>query len=382
MQSELQIELRRKLVHIVAGLFSMALPLLVTAPWQVEVVAIASFLALFGARLFASRNISWLYGVNRMSFGELLFPVAVALLYRFCEGDYRIYVTSIAVLTFADTAGAVVGKAYGRHHFTTNAGRKSIEGSLAVFLTTAFIVGIGMDFADPVAALLIICVIAAVITTAEGILGAGADNLVLPLLAFALLTVLPGLPLMDLLLRILVLTSISAMLLCFSRRSTLDGGGLLTALLFGYLSVALGELRFLLPPVILFAIHVACTQRHRDLRRLQHSAESVAAVALPALLWLAAYQAGYTSLDRSFHHFTYVIAVQAALLHVATRDHLQISRAPVDAVAKSAAVCIVSLPVILPACITAFIVAKYLPPIDRASQAILAFLLSLLLYIL
>ncbi|MFO1448417.1 MAG: hypothetical protein U1F61_09700 [Opitutaceae bacterium] len=41
----------------------------------------------------------------------------------------------VALLTFADAAGAMIGTRWGRHKFATLEGTKSVEGSIAVGVT-------------------------------------------------------------------------------------------------------------------------------------------------------------------------------------------------------------------------------------------------------
>ncbi len=317
-------ELKRKAVHLIMGCFCLTFPWIFSTPTPVDLLALISLSLLLAIRWFKPALGQILHSVERLSFGELLFPVAVAIVFRLAHGDLSHYLPAIAVLTFADTAGALIGKRYGKHLYRTNAGTKSLEGSLAVFLVSFFIVLLSGIGSDPLTNLLIAVVVALVATMAEGILGAGIDNLVLPIAVAGLIFFLRDLTWNDLLLRISLIAVLSLILFTVRRLTSLNGGGLLSATVFAYLAFALGGPSYLIAPSLLFAIHLATTHRYCALAKMEHSADSIAAVVLPGLVWITLKTSSDLPAETCFHGFTLTLMAQAAFLHSATRAHLQL----------------------------------------------------------
>src|SRR5690606_34744795 len=80
-----------------------------------------------------------LHGVERFSYGELLFAASVALLFWLKDGHFIAieqdrpamgpvpYVVPILILTLCDAASAVVGSQYGKRLFRIEEGSKSVE---------------------------------------------------------------------------------------------------------------------------------------------------------------------------------------------------------------------------------------------------------------
>jgi len=373
-------ETSRKSIHLGMGMICLSFPWLFSQNWHVDLLAALAVTTLLLIRWQKPALGKVLHGVNRLSFGELLFPVGVAIVFRLSHGDLSIYLPSIGVLTFADTAGALVGKRFGKHPYRTNAGQKSLEGSLAVFLVTLIIVWIVGVSNDPLTAFLIAVVVAIVATMAEGILGAGIDNLVLPIAVAALIFFLRDLSWNDLLLRILLIAAIGLFLFGVRRLTSLNGGGLLSATVFAYLGFALGGPHFLIAPALLFLIHLATTYRYPALAKMEHSANSISAVTLPGLVWITLKASSDIPLEVCFQGFTLTIMAQAAFLHSVTRAHLLLSSGLLPGAVK---VTIISLsclqwwftPI---AAIILTIAIPFTRSLKRPEQAILSFLFSLL----
>jgi len=95
-----------------------------------------------------------LHAVQRTSYGELLFAVAVALLFWLKDGHFIsvsmhhkaqigsvLYILPILILTLCDAASAVVGSRYGKRVFMIEEGSKSVEG-VVVFAVTAWLLSL------------------------------------------------------------------------------------------------------------------------------------------------------------------------------------------------------------------------------------------------
>jgi phytol kinase len=181
-------EWTRKLVHVLMGLTASAFPWLFHDPRSVVLIC-----ALFALILGASRALSQLpsvHRVDRRTAGALWFPLAVAWVFVASGGRPELFVIPMLVLTLADTAAAVVGRAPRAHLLPVGMGKKTVEGSLAFFLVSCecLLVGLALTAAlQPVELVVRAVGIAAVLTAVELVSPAGSDNLFVPLAAFILL---------------------------------------------------------------------------------------------------------------------------------------------------------------------------------------------------
>jgi phytol kinase len=377
-------ETSRKAIHVGMGVICLAFPWLFSNSRSVDLLAVLAVTNLLFIRWRKPALGDVLHRIERLSIGELLFPIGVAIVFRLSDGDPRTYLPSIAILTFADTAGAIVGRRFGKTLYRTNAGQKSVEGSLAVFLVSFLIVIVSGISSDPLTNFLIAVVVSLVATMAEGILGAGTDNLVLPIAVFALIFILQNHIWPDLLARIALIAGTGLFLFCVRKLTSLNGGGLLSATVFAYLSFALGGPRFLIAPCLLFIIHLATTYRFQELSQMEHSADSISAVAIPGLIWVTLGVTTNIPHQQCYHGFCLTMMAQACFLHSATRKFL----------GKQSGVLVGAIKVLAvgAACdlwwfagVAAIVLIPVIPisgNLTRPSQAILAFLFSLIALIL
>lgn len=148
-------EVQRKLIHISLGLYCLTFPFVFDAAWEVSAtcaLAVGLFMLARGAMRKSLGG--GLHAVQRTSYGELLFAVAVALLFWLKDGHFIstslhhkvppgpvLYVLPILILTLCDAASALVGSRYGRRVFQIEEGRKSVEG-VVVFAVTAWLLSL------------------------------------------------------------------------------------------------------------------------------------------------------------------------------------------------------------------------------------------------
>jgi dolichol kinase len=163
----------RKLVHAGSGIVAAALPLLL--PYG-QIVAIALGCAVLMAFVHRFRLLAALNGIERVSYGEVWFPIGVAALAAFFPHPAA-YVYGTLVLGLADASAAVVGVRLGRRRLPFVRG-KTVWGSTA-FFATAVVVGVAVGGRLSVG----IVVAAAALTAAEAVTSRGVDNLVVPVLA-------------------------------------------------------------------------------------------------------------------------------------------------------------------------------------------------------
>ncbi|MCB0082927.1 MAG: hypothetical protein KDE47_18435, partial [Caldilineaceae bacterium] len=180
-----------------------------------------------------------LHDVQRDSTGELLFPVAIALLYGLAAEPVT-YAVPVAILTLADTAAALVGLQWGRHPFAIPDGRKSWEGVVA-FAVSTIMVTIPLLFwltALPWPALLLAATVVLLLTTlTEAVAWHGHDNLLVPLAGYLALRLTLAQPVPVLLSQLLIVAGLALLFVPLWQQlpphTTLTGLLTLTALWLG-----------------------------------------------------------------------------------------------------------------------------------------------------
>jgi phytol kinase len=181
-------EWTRKLVHVLMGLTASAFPWFFHDPRSVVLVC-SAFALVLGASLWSSRLAS-VHGVARRTMGALWFPAAVALVFVAARGRPALYVIPMLILTLADPAAAMVGRAFGVHRFRVGRDSKSLEGSLAFLLVASGCLGVGLWLTTSLGAaeLMVGAVaVAALLAGIEALSPAGSDNVLVPVGAFLLL---------------------------------------------------------------------------------------------------------------------------------------------------------------------------------------------------
>lgn len=162
-------ELTRRLVHIVSGLSTLIDYWLLPSAWFLALIAIS----LVG--IAASQYFGWLtsvHKVKRRTFGEVFLPIGTLSTWAISHGEAKVFVPSLLIMTFADSAAGIVSDLLKAH-------KKVWQGS-AVFFVVAFgILASG--------GLLQALVIAAALTLVERISPFGSDNATVPIASAALL---------------------------------------------------------------------------------------------------------------------------------------------------------------------------------------------------
>ncbi|RYG31199.1 hypothetical protein EON81_23420, partial [bacterium] len=132
-------EVARKTIHVVMGLSCAAFPWIFDRALPVWILAAVATVPLAIIRtLPVLRNGlgSALHGIERPSYGEVLFAPAVAAVFTLAAGDLYLYLIPILILTIADAAGALVGTRWGKRRYGSGDGFKTVEGSI-IFCCTA-----------------------------------------------------------------------------------------------------------------------------------------------------------------------------------------------------------------------------------------------------
>ena len=254
-------ETARKFVHLGMGTVCLSFPWLFSSVWPVWILAGLAGVALGALRwvpLLRREVGGVLHDVNRASFGEIYFPLGVALVFTLSRGDPLLFAIPVALLTFADAAGALVGQRWGRHKFATLEGQKSVEGSLAVGLmgligSSGPLLLAGHDWR---ASLVIGAAIGLFSLMLEAISWHGLDNIFLPLAAFAQVSAYLETPLNSLIVKLAVLLGLTVIALVWRRGQIVDDSARLGATLALYFFWTVGGWTWLVAPLVLLASYV------------------------------------------------------------------------------------------------------------------------------
>jgi len=250
-------ELMRKAAHVASGLVTMSFPWVFSETWPVVALSALSLASMLAMRLLPVARDSVgrvVCSVERQSIGDLCFPIGVALTWILSDHDPALFVIPIGFLTLADAAAALIGKAHGTVRYRTTEGHKSVQGSLAFFGVGCIVCFVTLALLRDIEygrILLIAALMGLLLMMCEAIAWRGVDNLVVPVLALALLQIYLGLDPPALGLRLAMLLALSLSLVVFRHRTTLIAEGAVAASLFLYAAWALGGVAFVYAPVLL-----------------------------------------------------------------------------------------------------------------------------------
>ena len=182
-------EFTRKFVHVATGLLIFFTPYLFRSP--IPLIVLSSFFIvvnLLGLRLNLFKG---MHDTERVTLGTVYFPLAFLLLVLlFWENHKLIVQLSILILGVADAVAAVVGEnVRSPHSYRISGEGKSLEGSLAMAVASAILVGLGLAFLPHARGYALSPGMIAAIAVSCGILAAaleslswqGSDNLTVPL---------------------------------------------------------------------------------------------------------------------------------------------------------------------------------------------------------
>jgi phytol kinase len=316
-------ELARKLLHVAMGLITLSFPWLFDSVWPVVTLALLAVGAMLALRHVGALRASVggvVHAVGRESSGEIYFPVAVAALFYLSHGVTVLYTIPILLLTLADAVAALIGVRYGLVKFDTfEGGRKSLEGAVAFFAVAFLCTHITLLLSSHVGrveTLLIGLETGFLVMLVELVAWRGLDNLFIPLFSFALLYNIEYLQTYELFNRLFALSLVSAFVALWRKRTTLDFGALIAALLIAYVIWTIGGLRWLAPPAVCFATYALLWPQERLQRGQTHDLRSVLSFSAVGVFWL------YVSTRYPQHDWSYLsvvaFAVQVAVIGYAS----------------------------------------------------------------
>ena len=285
--TDLPRETLRKVFHLGGGAIALSLPWLFHRLWPVLLLGGVSALAFVMLRMVPKLKHGVgqvLHGVSRSSMGEFWFLLGVATVFAIASQDIVLYSISILILAVSDTTAALIGTAYGRHQFEVAGGLKSAEGSLGFLLSAFLCVYLPLLLFTDIGQLesaLMAANVAILLTLAEAGATRGTDNFVVPVAVLVLLKVFLGMSAADLAVQLGVLVMLGSLVFVLRRHTGLSVDALFSALLVGYLSWSFGDWRWMITPVLLFAIYSLVIRPPRLDAAPPFGATVVMAVAVP-----------------------------------------------------------------------------------------------------
>lgn len=180
-----KVELTRKLVHFGTGLLTLLFPILLSNHWYVLFLC-TSFLII----LILSLKFNLLKSINqidRQSFGSILYPISVYILFIFYDYQNELiyFYLPVLVLAICDPIAALVGKTWPIGKYKLFKETKTIMGSSA-FLFSAIIINMLLfyyfGFIISGQLILLTCIISLIATMVEAISQKGFDNLFIPVI--------------------------------------------------------------------------------------------------------------------------------------------------------------------------------------------------------
>ena len=182
---QISAELSRKLVHISVGSFAAFWPL--TMSWLSIAYIGLAFLVVVGisGKFKILRSI---HSINRDSWGEVLFAVTIILLALSIRETW-VFAAAMLYMGLADGVAAVVGTKYGKINYYILSQQKTLEGSIAFFVTSFLITFFTVVVWGGLGSTILIW-LPLLLTIVENLAVQGTDNFFVPVLAALILSLL------------------------------------------------------------------------------------------------------------------------------------------------------------------------------------------------
>ncbi len=179
--------LNRKIIHIISAIIIFFFPYFLSLE---QIIFISLLFALIFSLASIYNFLPIINRVKRTSFGDIFYPLGIMIsAIIFLPDNITFFQFGVLVLGFSDALANIIGDFFGVHRFKSRWGTKSLEGSLAFFVSTLLLIII---FQGPffISNFLIYLLIAIVLTLIEFFFFLGLDNLFLPVLASYFLSLL------------------------------------------------------------------------------------------------------------------------------------------------------------------------------------------------
>lgn len=183
---QMQPETIRKWIHIAVGHW-VFLALAWMEHWYVAITPLLFFTLINWITL--KRGTGRMNQVERVSYGTVYYPMALALLVLFFfEQEPMALVAGSMVLAWGDGLAALVGKRFGKTFYTRGKIRRSFEGSIAMFLASFLVLTVTLLLYEEPAWIAVSYgfLLANIAALIEAVSYRDTDNLLIPLTIGAL----------------------------------------------------------------------------------------------------------------------------------------------------------------------------------------------------
>jgi phytol kinase len=284
-------ELSRKSVHVAMGLVCLTFPWIFHEAWPVWLLAGIASAGLGAVRLIPGLKTQFgqvLCGVERESWGEMLFSLAVAFVFWLANGNSLLFLIPILTLTLADAVAALIGRRYGLAKYETDNGWKSIEGSTAfffvAFLSTHMPLLLASNIGRP-ECILISIIMGLILMLMEAIAWRGLDNLFIPLVSYVFLKRFSDLTTHGLEFRLVILICIILGFAYWRKSTRLTQSAVIGSALVLYTAWAVGDIHWLIAPSVTVAGYTFLCQQSADGAQ-RHTIHAIACIGGVGLFWL------------------------------------------------------------------------------------------------
>ena len=182
-------EVNRKLVHILTGVLIFFTPFFFISNKPLILMA----LIFIGVNYFGvkAEKLKGMHGTQRQTYGTVYYPISFLFLVLLCWRSYKtVVMLSMLILALADAFAAITGENLKNpHEYRLWIDKKSLEGSVVMFLTTFLIIFLLLPFIDYLDGITVTFATAGwigfstavFVTVLEAISRGGSDNLTAPI---------------------------------------------------------------------------------------------------------------------------------------------------------------------------------------------------------
>ena len=251
-------ETSRKIIHITMGCVALSFPYIFKYELSVVclgVLALAALLFMRNNKDLREGVGSALLGVSRKSFGEIYFVISIVIVFVLHKSVFE-YLIPISVLTFADSAAALIGTSYGRinlNHEQEDA--KSSEGSIIFFIVAFICTLVPLQLMTEIGraeVLVISFLIGLLAAMIELVSTNGNDNLLLPLLTYSFLRYNSEQSLDLLFTNFGIMLFFSVAVFIVYKITNISKLSIVYSLLVAYIIMVQGGILWIIPPLTLF----------------------------------------------------------------------------------------------------------------------------------
>jgi uncharacterized protein (TIGR00297 family) len=182
-------EVNRKLVHILVGTLVFFTPFFFTSNrpliWMAVLFILINYLSVRADKL------KGMHGTERTSYGTVFYPLTFLILTITCWQNHKIVLMlAMLILALPDALAAIAGENIKRPHvYQLTSEKKSVEGSLILFLSTFVIIALLLPLIDHIDGftisfpdtLWIALIVSIIVIPLEALSSRGSDNLSAPL---------------------------------------------------------------------------------------------------------------------------------------------------------------------------------------------------------